>query len=714
MPSDSPIRFGVFELDLAARELRKRGVRVKLQDQPFRVLAALLEKPGEVVTREELKERLWAQNEFVEFDKSLSTAVQKIRQALGDSASAPRFLETLPKVGYRFIAPLQTPPAETPSEPRPGGRRLTWAFALAALGLALALAAWRPFGDESPEAIAIRPEPLTSLRGAEFAAELSPDGESLVFVRQAEGRADLDVFVQLIGAGDPVPLSTDPRIEFSPTWSPDGKRVAFLRHLGPGEDRGSVEAEIVVAPALGGAESSMGVVTVYRSRLQVKPYSSRILDWSPQGNKLAVVQHAGPGSSSIVAIDLNTHEQRPLAEAGEYLVHNRDPAYSPDGSRLAYAHFDHYVTHIEILELGRDGLPAAAPTRIEGLSATVDGLAWAPDGRSLVAALAPDGVSELWKVPVGEGAPTRIRGAGYGARSPSVAQETGDLVYEQERLDTNIWRIPGPLSGEQAEPERVVSSTRQDQAPRYSPDGGRIAFWSTRTGSAQIWTANPDGSSPAQVTATGGSKGTVSWSPDGRFLSYESRIGGNADIYIVSSAGGEPRRLTQDAAAEALSSWSRNGESLYFTSDRDGEHHVWKIPAEGGEAARVTDREGRESHESPDGKFLYFTPPNRLSGGLWRRDLDSGEEELIAPEASRARWAVIDSGIVYLTSGAGDSEDFRFVDFAGDRTRTFATLPSDVAFWGSPIFDVSPDGRWLVYSALDEYESDLMIVRAQK
>ena len=110
-------RFGVFELDLAARELRKRGVRVRLQDQPFRVLEALLEKPGEIVTREELKDRLWAEDEFVEFDKSLNTSVQKIRQALDDSSKTPRFVETIPRRGYRFVAPVHS--AGVAPEPKP-------------------------------------------------------------------------------------------------------------------------------------------------------------------------------------------------------------------------------------------------------------------------------------------------------------------------------------------------------------------------------------------------------------------------------------------------------------------------------------------------------------------------------------------------------------------------------------------------------------------
>src|ERR1700687_4893627 len=96
------LRFGVFELDLRAGELRKHGLRVRLQEQPFQVLAALLEHPGEVVTRDELRERLWSGETFGDFDQGLNTAINKLREALGDSAGNPRFIETLPKRGYRF------------------------------------------------------------------------------------------------------------------------------------------------------------------------------------------------------------------------------------------------------------------------------------------------------------------------------------------------------------------------------------------------------------------------------------------------------------------------------------------------------------------------------------------------------------------------------------------------------------------------------------
>ena len=116
VPNNSRVaRFGVFELDLSAGELRKSGVKLRLQGQPFQVLALLLERAGEVVTREELQQRLWPSDTFVDFDHSLNTAINKVREALGDSASSPRYVETLARRGYRFIAPLQNEGKESPA-----------------------------------------------------------------------------------------------------------------------------------------------------------------------------------------------------------------------------------------------------------------------------------------------------------------------------------------------------------------------------------------------------------------------------------------------------------------------------------------------------------------------------------------------------------------------------------------------------------------------
>src|SRR5467141_4873365 len=110
MKSLSPgsiLRFGVFQVNLAARELRKHGVRIRLPGQPFCILSVLLQKPGEVITREEIRRRLWSSDTFVDFEHSLNSAIKKLRAALGDSPENSRYIETVPRVGYRFVAPIQ-------------------------------------------------------------------------------------------------------------------------------------------------------------------------------------------------------------------------------------------------------------------------------------------------------------------------------------------------------------------------------------------------------------------------------------------------------------------------------------------------------------------------------------------------------------------------------------------------------------------------------
>src|ERR1035438_6837716 len=121
------VRFGSFEADLDSSELRRNGIRLKLQSQPFRVLALLLQRPGQILTREELQQELWPSGTFVDYEQGLATAVNKVRDALGESSANPRFIETVPRQGYRFIAPVTTVLRESPGLPLPvrsPGRRI--------------------------------------------------------------------------------------------------------------------------------------------------------------------------------------------------------------------------------------------------------------------------------------------------------------------------------------------------------------------------------------------------------------------------------------------------------------------------------------------------------------------------------------------------------------------------------------------------------------
>ena len=236
-------RFGVFEVDLHGRALRRNGLKLKVQDQPFEVLTILLEQYPNVVTRAELRKRLWGENTFVEFDHGLNNAIGRIREALGDSAERAHFIETVPKRGYRFVAPAERIADSTPAPvvqtvaalpgpllvPRPPDRR--WArLAMVALLTALvaaALAAARGTLHREPAAVIYTQ--VTNFPDSAFEPTLSPDGRMIAFVRAHDMTfpSSGQVYSKLLPSGDAVQLTHDALLKYGLTFTPDGARITY-------------------------------------------------------------------------------------------------------------------------------------------------------------------------------------------------------------------------------------------------------------------------------------------------------------------------------------------------------------------------------------------------------------------------------------------------------------------------------------------------------
>src|ERR1700756_1809370 len=269
------VRFGPFEADLETGELRKAGAELPLQEQPFQVLAFFLEHPGELVTRERLRNHIWPNHTFVDFDHALNTSIAKIRLAVGDDAEHPRYIETLPRRGYRFIAVVEKPHTEAIHT---GKIRVRWwwaVFAVAAAGLLFTLHAWRltrsPLPSQPPS---IEVVPLVALHGSQGSPAFSPDGNQVAF-GEYEGE-DGAIYTTLIGGDKPLRLTVKSGV-CCPTWSPDNRQIAFMRFLEKG-------FSINVVSALGGAEK-----TLYTAEYGLRGMCAD-LDWSPDGKWLAFAE----------------------------------------------------------------------------------------------------------------------------------------------------------------------------------------------------------------------------------------------------------------------------------------------------------------------------------------------------------------------------------------------------------------------------------------
>src|SRR4029453_16758738 len=228
-PGHQVVHFADFALDLRSGELIRDGNRILLPEQPFRILTLLLRQPGSVVTREGLRREIWRDEAFVDFEHGLNAAVKRLRTMLGDSATAPRFIETLPRRGYRFIgdladapeAPPEIPdPIEPPPNPPPRWTRTRAAWAMVAVALVfLGVALFRQPGHTPRAAKLTR---LTSTSGLNADPALSPDGRLLAYASDRGGSGGFDIWVQPVGGGEPLQLTSDPPDEAGRPFPPVG------------------------------------------------------------------------------------------------------------------------------------------------------------------------------------------------------------------------------------------------------------------------------------------------------------------------------------------------------------------------------------------------------------------------------------------------------------------------------------------------------------
>jgi Tol biopolymer transport system component/DNA-binding winged helix-turn-helix (wHTH) protein len=698
LPATHPhaVRFGTFEVNLATGELFKSGRKIEIERQPFLVLTALLQTPGELVTREQLRAALWPEGTFVDFDRGLNVAVKKLRDGLGDSSQSPRLIETLARRGYRFIAPVAGrievgPPPMAPPQDAYRKYRVWAGVAGIVATVVIVFAMYRTRLPASTDFAGqeFKPVPLTSYPGDERSPALSPDGNTVAFSWNGEKQNNQDIYLKVGDTEDPVRLTTDPAADIMPAWSPVGGDIAFVRE----QPVPTAPAAIFVIPAFGGRE---------RRIAQLAPgecYKHSTLSWSPDGEWLAFDDKlASNGPFALFIVSVKTGEKRQLTAPAESEYGDVAPAFSPDARSVAFVRLKEYSAGDIFLA----GVAGGQPRRLTHDVAGIFGVSWTSSGNELVVSSERTGDARLWRIPVSGGTPRPLAGITATDAPRSVSQRAHRLVFAKEISDQNVWRVGVSGPKMTRPPELVISSTRDDMNPQPSPDGRRIAFCSNRSGSLEIWTCDSDGSNSRQLTSMGrGTNAWATWSPDGRSIAFNSDTSGSWSIYIADTQGGRPRLLIENATSPA---WSRDGAWIYYDSTRSGTGQIWKISPHGGTAIQVTTKGGIRPSVSAQ-KLIYYARGKEI----WRVPAEGGEETQVVadvPDAWKGRYVAGAAGLYFL----GRSQGRNVLNFFDFRTQRISSLMPVEKPWDVSALALSPDEHALLFDQVDQSGSDLMVV----
>ena len=720
--SGARVRFGPFELDRAAGQLFRKGHRVKLPPQPAAMLIALVNKAGQEVTREELA-ALWPAGTFVDFDAGIASCVRKIRVALGDDAENPMFVKTLHGRGFCFIsavqyvlpeapeapaterpyampAPSRTAPAEPPEHhlevvALPAARKgRAWRIALACgatVALAAAVVAWRWAYPAPP--VLDRLRPFANAHGRPSRPAFSPNGEMVAFDWRSPTDQHTCIYVQRLDDASAVKLTPGASEELRPAWSHDGSRVAFLRNISANQ------FAILTVPLVGKGE---------RVWTQFQKGATPWLDWSGDGKWFAFATAASPDHPpSIVILSLETGERRVLTNPPVGWRGDSEPAFSPDSSRVAFRRTTP-VSGVE--DIYTVPLTGGEPTRITSDGRTISAMTFTPDGGLLFSSARFATNRSLWWRAPGGGSLQRVTTATVDAVAPTASRDGKHFALTKILLDLNVWRVNSDGSGAAAP---VIASELPDSGPDFSPDGRRILFQSSRTGTDDIWVCDANGADAVRLTNGGGLPiGSPKWSPDGRQIAYDWRRSGKSNIYLMAADGGNTRTLVADGSDNNVPAWSRDGRWLYFGSNRTGRAEIWISPLEGGPAVQITRSGGSAPKLSPDGTFLFYFREASVWRVPLRDNLPSGPDSkvlaMVEPVGDWGNWTPANDGLYYVRRKPEGGTAIEFLDFARRGVRTVYEMPRPPVFAGNGLA-LSPDGKTLLFVEVDQDESSIFV-----
>lgn len=543
---DGKLRFGVFELDLHAGELRRSGIKVKLQEQPFQVLSLLLEKPGEVVTREQLRDRLWRADTFVDFDHGLNAAIKRLRNALGDSADNPTFVETVARRGYRFLAPVSTVqdnghgPVSVPHQALPlpvqiPVRHRHWlviailsstVFILLGFLLGFVLA---PRDPVPPRVTLLTANPVDD---PVRAAAISRDGRYLAF------SDNNGLYLRQIDTAETHPVKLpNGMLTTSISWFPDSTHmvVTLTPHRG--------DSSLWELSALGGEARN----------LLDDGFGPSI---SPDGKSIAFF--AGKDMRQRIWVAGSGGEQARVVAGSDGDAFGR-LAWSPDSQKVAYttAKYSAGKAAKGSLEVVNVRGKISAPLTVISSFGLEAAMTWAPDGRLIYSLAEPSPRqtdANLWTTRLDRylqpvGSPVRLTNDRGVIFTVGTSGDGKRILYVKGIPEPDVYIANLLPSGAIDEPKRLTMDDHQDIPYEWTPDNKEVIFVSDRTGFFEVYKQGIDQAVPDLLVSTQHSQ-LVRLSPDGTqilFLVYPRWGNIDEEIPLMRAplAGGAPQLVAK-------------------------------------------------------------------------------------------------------------------------------------------------------------------------
>lgn len=667
--SSHNLRFGPFELDSAAGQLRKGGTLVKLQPQPFNVLLLLARRSGTVVTREEIQRSLWSDSTFVDFEHGINFAINQIRAALADSAERPRYIETLPRRGYRFIAPVESPSAGSGSPERAAEsrdvsatpplepvaiqapqteapptqishanstlapRRLLFAFAACAT-LAFIAGLARP-RVPPPRVKGIHQ--LTHIGTVISNENLLIGGSRLYFDTTANGEFQIRS------------VSLDNPDTVSPLELPVPKSA--LLDIAPSGKELLVEEPVRGVPLVNWTRTLWRLPLFAGPPQRVGKIFSDDSCWSPDGRTILYTSEA---DQSLNLVDADGNNPRKLVS---FSGSPFKPRWSPDGKLIRVSVLDSKGGGISLWQLNPSGHNLIRMLSDWGPSSRAWAGRWTRDGRYFLFTGLQRGTRNIWALRDKSdlfhrnGAqPVQLTSGPINFYLP-VASDDGKTIYavgtqqhgQLMRYDAHSHQYKPFANGISA--DHVV----------FSRDGRWVAFVTYPEGA--LVRSRVDGSDRLQLTFPPMHAVNPQWSPDGSRIAFQAATtpGGDPLIYLVSANGGSLRSLAAGTSAgSAMSGWSSDGQSLLY-SDSDGSGSKWQLYSLDLQTGKISGLPGtlgiNAGRLSPDGR--YFVGQAASTGGLILYDMLTATTRQVAELGEYMSWSSDGKYIYYSTLASG-------------------------------------------------------------